>query len=663
MVYCEISDREQLSPKPYFKTKSVHRRSNMPKSEIKDTNLLLQIIKESRSDFSVIREAISNSFDAGASAMNIFITQNKSDLNQRLDIVFQDNGCGMSLSKDEPPSVFNFFNVADSGKTGLSQIGEKGVGTKLFFNSMKLEVFTKRPGEDPHYWVMGDPVGNLEKGDMPEFIKCVKSDDIGLMDKTQGTTIVITGLKVSSTNQFVVDDKRTTLLKDYINFFTAAGNIRKYIKGLSNPDFCVNVFRWEQDAEKQTDPDFTVAGHIFPKDNINPKDNEGNVSPEDFVYRFGPIVTNIYYYDSDGQKIRLDMPITIMGIISGTNGHTIGSGGQWYKGLFLAKDGFIIRSYNDIINDQSWYSYRIIANCQGIELNLGRDDFRNTSSQIFKAIETTLKDFISSIIKWRKPENYNQTKAVAWQSNNYDKKNILPINKICPDTNGIEQPGVPFAEEGYRLLTKFKVDHELSEEIKKMNVQKRTYEDEIKKESTKFIKLPESIIKGISFEPMWESSAILVFQSMLEKKLIYKVKNHVWVDFGKYKIIQHFTTGVDFLVCKLDNNNTSLHWIEAEYLLKNALTHEHPLSTLYAITCWDLDESIKNQFLQDGKAQFINKGAAYTINRDEYGYYIAGGNLDQRVKIFVLRKIYADMGLMVEPNYKENGGTVSFVNE
>lgn len=632
----------------------------MPTSKIKDTNLLLQIIKESRSDFSVIREAISNSFDAGAEKMDIYITQNISDLNGRLDIVFLDDGSGMSDDEQCPPSIFNFFNIADSGKTGRSQIGEKGVGTKLFFNSFKLEVLTKKPGEEEHYWVMEKPIECLEAGKMPDFRNISKPQGIELMDIAQGTTIRITGLQVYNTSSFVYDDRRSMLLKDYINFFTAAGNVRQYLKDLSPQKFTVSVYRWESGQSKKNSPDFSISEHIFPKDNLKPIKNN-MIEPEDFVYRFGPITTNLYYYDdADGNKIkkRLNKIITILGVICGSSGHQVESGGQQLKGLFLAKDGFIVRRYNDIINDQSWYNYRIIANCQEIELNLGRDDFKNMSGEVFHAINTTLKDFITSVGKWRLAENYNNDKAIAWQSNDYQKNKMLPNNTQCPPANGIEQPGVPFAEEGYRLLSKQKNEAELEERIRNMNIIKMKYDNEIQKKTNKYVPLPIGLIKGIFYEPQNENSTILIFQSLLENKIKYCVNGNLWFDFNKYKIIQHFHEGVDFLVAKEENNLVELLWIEAEYLLKNALTHDHPVSSLYAIVCWDLDIGIKNQLLQNNQAIFTNKSLPYLIMKDPFGYYISGNNLNQRVKVVVLRKIYADLGMPVEPNYKENNGAI-----
>ncbi|MBF0496682.1 MAG: ATP-binding protein [Deltaproteobacteria bacterium] len=375
----------------------------MPKSEIKTANLLLQIIKEAKSDFSFVREAISNAFDARASRCHVYLTRNTATLAERLDVLVQDNGVGMSRWEEVQPSIFNFFNVADSAKAEDYNIGEKGIGTKLYFNSSRLEVLTKRPGEEAHYWLMDDPIGKINGGDMPEFNLAPCPPDIELMDPAQGTTVKITGLNVQSVDHFLYTDRRAMGLKDYVNFFTVAGNVRKHVEGLSEQSIRVNVYQWDQGEERPTKPSFAISEHIFPKSNIDTKSGACLPDPNDMVYHFGPIVMKLYRYRPDGSKEMVDIPITILGIIAGKRGHQVESGGEWYQGLFLAKDGFIIRRYNDVIGDDSWHHFRIIVNCQALELSIGRDDFRNTSSEVFQAIDTTLRDFFEGIKEWRLP--------------------------------------------------------------------------------------------------------------------------------------------------------------------------------------------------------------------------------------------------------------------
>ena len=101
---------------------------------------ILEILNDFGNPLEIIREAISNAVDAGATEMDIAITVEEIQGNPRLVIRFIDNGKGMSssvLSKD-------FWGLGHSTSRGdKSKIGEKGHGTKIFLRSERVTVKTQ----------------------------------------------------------------------------------------------------------------------------------------------------------------------------------------------------------------------------------------------------------------------------------------------------------------------------------------------------------------------------------------------------------------------------------------------------------------------------------------------------------------------------------------
>jgi sensor histidine kinase regulating citrate/malate metabolism len=102
---------------------------------------------EISNDFSnpkeIIREAISNSFDAGADNIKLEIYVDRSAGEDELVIYIEDNGHGMDETE-----LKAFFGLGFSMRTIVdergykvsSAIGEKGHGTKIYFNSRRIEV-------------------------------------------------------------------------------------------------------------------------------------------------------------------------------------------------------------------------------------------------------------------------------------------------------------------------------------------------------------------------------------------------------------------------------------------------------------------------------------------------------------------------------------------
>jgi signal transduction histidine kinase len=91
----------------------------------------LEIAGDFTNPLEVIREAISNAIDAGASEIKINFSQPKAVGGYVLTITIEDDGRGMDAQ-----DLQSFFDLGNSAKRhDPNLIGEKGHGTKVYFNS------------------------------------------------------------------------------------------------------------------------------------------------------------------------------------------------------------------------------------------------------------------------------------------------------------------------------------------------------------------------------------------------------------------------------------------------------------------------------------------------------------------------------------------------
>ena len=90
----------------------------------------IEIANDFANPLDLVREAISNAFDADATRIDTYFSAITEYGNRVLLIVLKDNGKGMDRD-----TLKCFFDLGTSSKRGkASQIGEKGHGIKVFFN-------------------------------------------------------------------------------------------------------------------------------------------------------------------------------------------------------------------------------------------------------------------------------------------------------------------------------------------------------------------------------------------------------------------------------------------------------------------------------------------------------------------------------------------------
>lgn len=102
----------------------------------------------------IIREALSNSYDANATDVWLtfrLVHRPGTQFAKMINIEIKDNGDGMSAerTKERSSQIESFFNLGDSHK-GDDQIGSKGHGSKIYYKSNKITIDTWNGGKHTH---------------------------------------------------------------------------------------------------------------------------------------------------------------------------------------------------------------------------------------------------------------------------------------------------------------------------------------------------------------------------------------------------------------------------------------------------------------------------------------------------------------------------------
>ncbi|NER02970.1 MAG: hypothetical protein F6K17_10205 [Okeania sp. SIO3C4] len=223
-----------------------------PQYPVISYNHILSELSVNRKDpCEVIRELISNSYDANASQIQIY------PLLQEKGFIFFDNGIGLSETEEIngiTPYVA-FFSIGKSTKIQGESIGYKCQGSKLCFASKKITIITKC--SDELWWryiSIDNPQKNINelfdissqfdhkpwdslselfptaKAQTKNILKKLNQDFFTTQFNHQGTMIIVEGLEVQdfssfySSNEYRKDE--WSYLKHYIRFNTRHGDMR-----------------------------------------------------------------------------------------------------------------------------------------------------------------------------------------------------------------------------------------------------------------------------------------------------------------------------------------------------------------------------------------------------------------------------------------------------
>lgn len=505
--------------------------------KVQEVTMFKEIALNIKNPNEIIREAISNSYDADANNILIEVDRN---ISNDYKLIFKDDGKGMRI-KD----IHSFFNLGDSKKI-VQNIGEKGLGTKIYFKSEKIEIKTRAVGDKGYIVTMEKPWRKLINDEIPTYI--IEEDETIEF----GTEVIITGYKVDSPEKYF----NFYSIKDYILWYTAGGSfknifannltLQRLVKDINKVPK-INVI--DKILNKQTQ---IVGVHQFASPNENPK-----VDPSSKKYKrsvnycrhFGPFNRET----TIGGKL---VTVQLYGTVSGVNCRkkicTLRQS-ETHKarfGLYLCKDFIPFERANYLLGDEQYYHYHLLANSQNFELSADRNSISNKESLVVKWIYSQIEDIF--------------------------KNNIKPI-----------------AEKGYFKLRK---EEEESYEVEcriegmKKYIEKLDLIDNLYAYDLPIKKVPQS-----------EYEVALLFIAMLSNN---ETKNLIG---DLERIISYSSRMTTDVIC--EDNKNDLRLVEIEYKLSNVFKHKHPLNTYDYVVCWriDIQKNVLNQ-VNNVQAILVSEG-------------------------------------------------------
>ena len=344
---------------------------------VNEAREFLEIAKDFKDPKEIIREALSNSWDAGApkAILKFHLVRIPSTKRKKIIVEITDDGEGMNSVKrgrDNTSEIEDFFNLGDSHKP-YGSIGTKGHGTKIYYKSNGIIVDTWKNGKHIHAESEVPPWETLQKGIVPTY----KYDE----DVTdgKGTKIIVDGFKGKQSEFESVDN-----LIQYIQWYTVIGSFGQYFGSPKKMDV-------ELKPTNLSIPVSIPFGFKFPNENTDLSKGSDN-----YCKIFGP-----KSIDCGETEEGVKVTVNIIGAILGEANRELVPHTYEMMGLWLCMDFIRVERNNLIIEDvfRGQYFYRsmlIFANCQQFDLTANRNNIRSDQEEYDLAIKG-IKSFLEDL--------------------------------------------------------------------------------------------------------------------------------------------------------------------------------------------------------------------------------------------------------------------------
>ena len=355
--------------------------------QVNEVNEFIEIASDFEDPLEVIREALSNSYDANATEVDIKIEQDEEGRNT---LIIEDDGEGM-----DEGDLSSFFDLGNSKKNNA--IGYKGHGTKIYYKSDKVRVETVK---DSTYIesVMDQPWSKLNNRELPRYTL-----EESETDETPGTRIEVHGFQAGQG----FDPKQLTYnkIEHYIKWKTIGGSTAWYFTDdFHEMDISVELSSTIDDSRDPIETDNRLK---FPAENRNP---DGEFVAEEMCKHYPPQEVTVTLDEG------YELTIEVVGMVGGKKARnelpTYGKHSAQF-GMWLAKDHIKVEQYNDAIGaDNEFFHFLFIANCQEIELSANREKIRNKSGSIFQKITDELDRYMTKVCQDSWYQDYIQQRKL-----------------------------------------------------------------------------------------------------------------------------------------------------------------------------------------------------------------------------------------------------------
>lgn len=526
-------------------------------------------------------------------ALEIYV--DRSEGIDELVINVKDDGEGMS--EEQLQAFFGLgystrVAVDERGfKTSLS-IGEKGHGTKVYFNSRRIQIRTWKNNQYLEAY-MNSPRQTLRTGELPK----VAYEKKEFKDQQHGSDITIFGYNSNIQAGFGHDE-----IKDYIYWFTKFGSpelahgkeaykdVKIQLKGVGAGGFEELSF-----GHKFADVNTDIRA-LKGKDKVAPLDYyvaRWEFNDVQVIGKPGCTIDFVFYIEGDKAKREYNKMIHEKWQVWKPGEYDVGD----RYGLWLCKDHISIQHKNEwnkwIAEKSEWTKYHSFVNCQDFKLTANRGDLENTPADLLQAVEETVRDLFNNKIKPTKEFQKYREELVTEQ-----------VERTVQQEEG------DFSRRRKEALSKN------AEEI-----------------------------DGITLlEPRQEGGVLSLF---LQLKTIRP-------ELFDFNVVDYDTSlGYDLLVTKdtaLDLNQASMKFVEMKYELKRSFNHS--FGKLAAIICWDTklanDEEVYDIVGEKRSMKITSKD--YSDPSSYKKYMLVSNTSPHNIEVFVLKDYLKDkLGLDFRP--------------
>jgi hypothetical protein len=392
--------------------------------KVDETQEFIEIANDFANPLDIIREAISNSYDAESKKINMSFDVIQEEGNSIFKITISDDGMGMDESE-----LKAFFDLGNSTRRqNPESIGEKGHGTKVYFNSKKICVTTVKNNIKIVGTVI-NPYGELHAGRKPVIQISVVNEQL-----PSGTTVEIWEYNKNRRDKFT-----HAIIKDHILWFTRHGGIDVLIRDCKYRNVELSIKGL--DSAK---PELLKFGHPFPEDSDSLNhllDTYMTKAPD---YYSKKIIKKINL--TDHPEVSIDVIISIEGKyikyqyneMIRRPGYQAPNGSYTMAeryGLWFCKDYIPIQRKNEWVNirGQEHTRFQAFVNCQAFKLTANRGSMENTPTELVADIEKSIRKLFDDLYAssdWTNIE-YLETEANASLSTEKEKRNFeFRINKV-----------------------------------------------------------------------------------------------------------------------------------------------------------------------------------------------------------------------------------------